>query len=119
MVPSVKEARKRGVYQSVRPFESFTTQGVRWTNGQEEVVDTVIFCTGYRPALDHLRPLNVIEPDGKVQTQDTRAEKMAGLWLVGYGSWTGFASATLIGVGRSAKNSVAEVENYFTNVLSS
>jgi hypothetical protein len=31
------------------------------------------------------------------------------LWLVGYGDWTGFASATLIGVGRSARATVEEI----------
>jgi len=31
------------------------------------------------------------------------------LWLVGYGEWTGFASATLIGVGRSARATVDEI----------
>ena len=32
-----------------------------------------------------------------------RAKEASRLWLVGYGSWTGFASATLIGVGRTAR----------------
>ena len=31
------------------------------------------------------------------------------LWLVGYGNWTGFASATLIGVGRSARATVDQI----------
>lgn len=119
MVSSVKEASQRGVYHAVRPFERFISQGVRWPDGQEEEVDTVIFCTGFRPALGHLEPLGVIEADGKVLTQGTQVEKVDGLWLVGYGSWTGFASATLIGVGRSAKKTVAEVENYLANVLTS
>ncbi|HEV2736010.1 MAG TPA: hypothetical protein VGV85_14280 [Longimicrobiaceae bacterium] len=30
--------------------------------------------------------------------------------MVGYGDWTGFASATVIGVGRSARATVQEVE---------
>ena len=34
------------------------------------------------------------------------------LWLVGYGAWTGFASATLIGVGRSARATVDEVRSH-------
>ena len=90
MVPSVREARQSNVYQSVRPFAEFSRTGVRWSDGQEQAVDAVIFCTGFRPALDHLEPLGVVEPDGKVLTRGTRAEKIAGLWLVGYGSWTGF-----------------------------
>jgi putative flavoprotein involved in K+ transport len=32
------------------------------------------------------------------------------LWLVGYGDWTGYASATLVGVGRSARSTVEEIE---------
>jgi putative flavoprotein involved in K+ transport len=31
------------------------------------------------------------------------------LWLVGYGDWTGYASATLIGVGRGARMTVEEL----------
>jgi putative flavoprotein involved in K+ transport len=31
------------------------------------------------------------------------------LWLVGYGDWTGMASATLIGVMRSARSTVREI----------
>jgi hypothetical protein len=31
------------------------------------------------------------------------------LWLVGYGDWTGYASATLIGVGRTARTTVDEI----------
>lgn len=117
MVPAVQEARQRKVYQSVRPFERFTTTGVRWPDGREQAVDVVIFCTGFRPALDHLVPLGVVGEDGKVTTQDTRAVKTEGLWLVGYGSWTGFASATLVGVGRTAKQTVSEIEEYLTQTI--
>ena len=31
------------------------------------------------------------------------------LWLRGYGEWTGFASATLIGIGRSARSTAEEI----------
>ncbi|KUG09053.1 ArsO family NAD(P)H-dependent flavin-containing monooxygenase [Solirubrum puertoriconensis] len=112
MVDSVKDARSRGVLQSVRPFTRFTSKGVEWPGGRFEKVDTVIWCTGFRPALSHLRSLGVVLPDGRVSTTGTRATDVPGLWLVGYGSWTGFASATLIGVGRSAKATVAEIQAY-------
>jgi len=39
----------------------------------------------------------------------TRAVREPRLWLVGYGDWTGYASATLIGVGRSARATADEV----------
>ena len=110
MVDSVKEARRRGVLHGVRPFARFTRTGVVWADGREEAVDAVIWCTGFRPALDFLVDLGVRQPDGRVATTGTQATALPGLWLVGYGSWTGFASATLIGVGRSARATVDEIK---------
>ncbi len=80
-----------------------------WPGGSEERIDAVIWCTGFRPALEHLQPLEVIEDEGRVNVEGTRALRQPGLWLVGYGDWTGAASATLIGVTRSARSTVAEV----------
>ena len=112
MVESVKDARTRGVLSSVRPFDQFTENSLVWEDGHEDKIDTVIFCTGFRPALNHLKNLGVINSDRKVDTIGTQSKKVAGLWLVGYGNWTGFASATLIGVGRSAKKTVDEIQAY-------
>ncbi|WP_224999999.1 ArsO family NAD(P)H-dependent flavin-containing monooxygenase [Cesiribacter sp. SM1] len=112
LVEPVKEARERGALLARRPFNNFTEEGVRWPDGTTEYVDAVIWCTGYRPALEHLAPLAVLEADGKVLTRGTRSQKVNGLWLVGYGSWTGFASATLIGVGRSSRQTAAEIKKY-------
>ena len=110
MVPPVKEARDRGALKSVRPFESFIEEGVVWTDGTEEHIDAVIWCTGFRPSLEHLKPLGVIGDDGRVETDETRSILEPRLWLVGYGDWTGYASATLVGVGRSARSAVEEIE---------
>lgn len=109
MVPPVREARARGVLHSVRPFTRFTAHGVVWPDGRETPVDTVIWATGFAPALDHLAPLGILTPAGLVATVGTRAVAEPHLWLVGYGDWTGFASATLIGVGRTARATVAEI----------
>ena len=40
---------------------------------------------------------------------------MPGLWLVGYGNWTGYASATIIGVNRTAKQTILEIEEFLKN----
>jgi putative flavoprotein involved in K+ transport len=109
MVPPVREARDRGVLRAVRPFVRMTERGVVWANGREEAVDAIVWCTGFRPALDPLRPLGVVEPDGRVLVDGTRSVREPMLWLVGYGHWTGFASATIIGVGRSARTTVDEI----------
>lgn len=112
MVDSVKEARARKVLKSKSPFERFTEDSLLWADGHEEKIDVVIFCTGFKSSLDHLASLNVINEDGKAETDGTKSKKVEGLWLVGYGNWTGFASATLIGVGRSAKSTVEQILQY-------
>jgi putative flavoprotein involved in K+ transport len=110
MVPPVRDARDRGALESVRPFEGFTEGGVVWSDDTEETIDAVIWCTGFRPSLGHLRPLGVVGEDGRVGTDGTRSVLERRLWLVGYGDWTGYASATLVGVGRTARSTVEEIE---------
>lgn len=109
MVPPVREARDRGALRSVRPFLRFEPDGVVWQDGSHSLVDAVIWCTGFRPALDHLAPLDVLEPDGRVAVRGGRSVREPRLWLVGYGDWTGLASATLAGVTRVARSAVQEI----------
>jgi hypothetical protein len=88
----------------------FTPHGVVWPDDRETVVDAVIWCTGFHPALDHLALLGVIGQNGHVALQGTRSVAEPRLWLVGYGEWTGYASATILGVGRTARATVAEID---------
>jgi len=109
MVESVRQARECGALNAVPMFTSFTGDGVIWPDGRRTQEDAVIFATGFRPALDHLAPLDVIAPNGRIDVRGTRSVREPRLWLVGYGEWTGFASATLIGVGRTARATVEEI----------
>ncbi|WP_233799807.1 ArsO family NAD(P)H-dependent flavin-containing monooxygenase [Paraburkholderia sp. HP33-1] len=116
MVPPVREARERGVLHSVRPFSHFTVDGVVWRDGSHAHVDAVIWCTGFRPALEHLRPLHVLNDAGRVDVVDGRAVLEPRLWLVGYGEWCGFASATLIGVMRPARSAATQIGQYLNTL---
>ena len=109
-IPSVRAARARGALNSRRPFTTFHERGVTWPNGEEERIDAVIWCTGFRPALDHLRPLGVVEADGRVAVEAGRSIREPRLWLMGYGDWTGAASATIVGVTRAAREMVARIQ---------
>ncbi|MBA1273928.1 MULTISPECIES: ArsO family NAD(P)H-dependent flavin-containing monooxygenase [Stutzerimonas] len=110
MVPPVIEARDRDILKAVLPFRRFTSTGVIWSDGTETQVDAVIWCTGFKPALNHLADLGVLNDESRVDVQGTRSLAEPRLWLVGYGEWTGLASATLIGVTRTARSTAAEIE---------
>jgi putative flavoprotein involved in K+ transport len=53
----------------------------------------------------------VMDEHGRVEVEGTRSVAEPRLWLVGYGDWTGFASATVIGVGRTARDTAREIES--------
>jgi putative flavoprotein involved in K+ transport len=112
MVDSVREARDRGGLKAQPMFSRLTATGVVWPDGTVLDADAIIWCTGFRPALRHLRSLSLRDEQGHVPvdgTSGTRAEGEPRLFLVGYGDWTGPASATLLGVGRSARETAAEI----------
>lgn len=51
-----------------------------------------------------------MQPDGRVQVGPTgRSAAEPRLWLLGYGDWTGMASATLAGATRAAPDAVRDV----------
>ncbi|WP_296622982.1 ArsO family NAD(P)H-dependent flavin-containing monooxygenase [Marivirga sp.] len=110
MVTSVKQAQDRDVLHSEGQFTTFTENGVLWENGEEEAFDAVIWCTGFGFATEHLQNIVSTDERGKIKTDGTRSVEEENLWLVGYGGWTGFASATLIGVGRTARSTVKAID---------
>lgn len=117
VVPPVRAARDAGQLVATPMFDRFTSHGVTWdpTAGGEgtqggparsQPVDAVIWCTGFRPALGHLRDIGLPRRAGAIVTDGPEVLGVPGLYLLGYGSWCGAASATLIGVGQWAKAAV-------------
>ncbi|MGW1225530.1 ArsO family NAD(P)H-dependent flavin-containing monooxygenase [Streptomyces sp. NPDC002530] len=108
-VPPVRAARDAGLLTAEPMFAQLTATGVRWADGSQSSADAVIWCTGFRPALTHLAALNLRGPRGHIPTDGTRALGEPRLHLLGYGDWTGPASATLIGVGRTARDAARAI----------
>lgn len=109
--PAVRRARDERGLVAGPMVERLTPAGARWADGREVDLDAVVWATGFRPALGHLRGLGLatergrpctVAPDGSPHT--VRSASDPRVWLVGYGDWTGAASATLVGVGRPARD---------------
>jgi putative flavoprotein involved in K+ transport len=84
-------------------FERFTENGVVWGDGRQEMVDTVIFATGYRPHLPYLADLGALDETGRVLQRQGVSTTVPGLYYVGLPRQRNVASATLRGVGPDAK----------------
>ncbi|PPK95417.1 putative flavoprotein involved in K+ transport [Kineococcus xinjiangensis] len=117
VVGVLDDGRYRAALAAGRPgrrpmFTTLTPTGVRWADGVEEDVDTVVLATGYRPDLGYLRDL--VLPDGR-SALDARQDPMhrrgvsttvPGLGYVGLPGQHGLASATLRGAGPDARRVV-------------
>jgi cation diffusion facilitator CzcD-associated flavoprotein CzcO len=112
MVPSVRTARERGALNAIPIFSRLTPTGLAWPDGTHQDVDVIIWCTGFRPALRHLRGLRLGTAGGHYRLggpAGTQSLDEPRLHLIGYGDWAGAASATLIGAGRTARDTTRAV----------
>lgn len=112
MVPAVKKARERGELRSSGSFSTMYEGGVIWNTGKKEAFDVIIWCTGFGYDTGFLEDITEIDSKGTVPSVESRSLQAEGLWLVGYGNWTGYAAATLIGVNRNARQAVSEIAEY-------
>jgi putative flavoprotein involved in K+ transport len=87
-------------------FTRFNRDGVVWSDGTAEVVDTVLFATGYRPSVDYLQPLGALR-DRLPLHSGGLSTTHRGLAYVGLEFQRSFASNTLRGVHRDADHVAA------------
>lgn len=107
-LPRVREARAKGALRLRAMFDRMVPSGA--VIGRDRLdLDAVIWCTGFRPALRHLRSLGLRTARGIPEVEHNRAVRDPRVCFVGYGDWTGPASATIIGVGRTAKRLAAQI----------
>jgi putative flavoprotein involved in K+ transport len=95
-------------------FIRLTPTGVAWVDGTEEAVDAVILATGYRPNLAYLAGLGALDTDGWPLHCRGLSLTIPRLGYVGVPGQTGFASATLRGVGTDARRVVRGLQHALT-----
>jgi len=106
---AVLEARERGVLDRLPMFDRITPDGVAWDGEQADApriaeADVILWCTGWRAALDHLTPLHLRAPGGGIAMDGTRVALEPRLHLVGYGP-----SASTVGANRAGREAVRKI----------
>ena len=108
--PAIEAMRARGILKRLPMFSEITAGGVRWDDGRTLDVDVILWCTGFRSALDHLAPLMLREPGGGITMTGrlaTQAAKDPRVHLVGYGP-----SASTIGANRAGSAAASELMTF-------
>src|SRR5690606_9879971 len=106
LTPAIEAMRARGVLERLPMFDEIVEDGIRWADGRTLRADVILWCTGFRSALDHLGPLMLrseaggITMTGRLATQVARDPRVH---LVGYGP-----SASTIGANRAGRAAAEE-----------
>jgi putative flavoprotein involved in K+ transport len=99
-------------------FTNYTEEGVVWSDGTEEKVDTVIYATGYKPNLIYLTSLtDAVDHSGNPLHYKGISTTIEGLFYVGLSGQRSFSSATIRGVGADANYVVKQLKNYIKKVI--
>ena len=110
VTPTIEAMRQRGVLDRLPMFSEITPTGVRWADGTNLDVDVILWCTGFRSALDHLAPLQLREESGGIVMTGRLATQVAKdprVHLVGYGP-----SASTIGANRAGAAAARELTQF-------
>lgn len=110
VTPAIVAMRERGALVRRAMFSEITETGVRWEDGERLDVDVILWCTGFRSALDHLAPLQLREESGGITMTGRLATQVARdprVHLVGYGP-----SASTIGANRAGAAAARELTTY-------
>ncbi|GAA1283461.1 FAD-dependent oxidoreductase [Brachybacterium alimentarium] len=99
--PALREAQRRGILERRPMFTRLTPQGVVEADGTLTELDTLLWATGFRHELRHLRPLGLRSDLGGIRIDGTAAAADPRIHLLGYGP-----SASTIGANRAGRAAV-------------
>ncbi|MCK9794429.1 NAD(P)/FAD-dependent oxidoreductase [Isoptericola sp. 4D.3] len=109
--PSLRTAEARGVLDRRPMFTRIEPDGVVTPDGALVPVDVILWNTGFRAALDHLRPLHLRGSGGGIRMDGTQVEGEPRVHLIGYGP-----SASTVGANRAGRDAVNRIVRYLDSL---
>lgn len=104
LTEEMRRARERGVLVRQPMFERIVPTGVEWADGRRMDADTLLWATGFRPAIGHLTPLGLRDPGGGIRMDGTRVVADPRIHLVGYRP-----SASTVGANRAGRAAARDI----------
>ena len=101
---AIRAGLRSGVLDRQPMFDRITPDGAEWSDGRQVAADVILWATGFRAAIEHLRPLRLREAGGGIRVEGTRAVADPRVHLVGYGP-----SASTVGANRAGRAAVRDI----------
>lgn len=105
--PALREAERRGILKRRPMFTGITPHGAIEADGTTTELDVLLWATGFRHELTHLRPLHLHNRHGGITMDGTAVAADQRIHLLGYGP-----SASTIGANRAGRAAVAELVRF-------
>ena len=102
--PELRRAQRRGLLDRRPMFTAITPTGVREVSGEQLPLDVLLWATGFRHELRHLRPLRLHNARGGITMDGTAVAEDPRIHLLGYGP-----SASTIGANRAGRAAVSRL----------
>jgi cation diffusion facilitator CzcD-associated flavoprotein CzcO len=106
--PYALAAEARGALQRRPMFTAIEPTGVREADGTFTPVDTILWATGFKPALAHLDPLGLRNDLGGIQVRGTQVVGEPRVHLTGFGP-----SQSTVGANRAGREAVTALVRHF------
>lgn len=100
---AVIRAIRKGLIKRVPPVREYHRSEVEFENGQRIEADLIVFATGFSYAVEHLKEVVDLDPDGRPLVKNCESTRVPGVFLLGYRFGRTFASPYLRGIARDGE----------------
>ncbi|HEU0251853.1 MAG TPA: NAD(P)-binding domain-containing protein [Pyrinomonadaceae bacterium] len=107
---AVVRAIRKGLIQRAPPVREYKGWEVEFENGERIEPDLIVFATGFSYAVEHLKEVVDLDPDGRPLVKNCESTRTPGVFLLGYRFGRTFASPYLRGIARDAEYVAARID---------
>lgn len=100
---AVTRAIRKGLIKRMPGVRNYKNGEVEFVNGKRIEPDLIVFATGFTYAVEHLKEVVDLDPDGRPLVRNCESTRVRGMFLLGYRFGRTFASPYLRGIARDAE----------------
>ena len=100
---AVIQAIRKGLIKRAPPVREYKGWEVEFENGERIEPELIVFATGFSYAVEHLKEVVDLDPDGRPLVKNCESTRTPGMFLLGYRFGRTFASPYLRGIARDAE----------------
>jgi putative flavoprotein involved in K+ transport len=111
---AVTRAIRKRLIRRVPAVRNYKNGEVEFVNGAQMEPDLIVFATGFTYAVEHLKEVVDLDPEGRPLVKNCESTRVPGMFLLGYRFGRTFASPYLRGIARDAEYVAERIATRFS-----